>query len=288
MEFAHMRFPRFALLSLSAAAAVLAGCSEDGAVTEVRPPLAGVRYIHAVPDTGRLDFKMVDQLEYSANTVEGSGGITFRTGTRYYPVEAKARKIRVFSYQDSAATTVTQILVDTTITFEANRNYTLLLLGSARASGADKARFVMIEDAPPAADATNIHYRVYNAGGAPISAFVGATATTTGTPTIASLASRTASGYTARPAGALAFGVTAAGGATSLGTMVAAAGTAGTETINPVAGAAIAGTAFTVYSFPGAVAGSGAVRGLSTANATALLAPAINIFVDRLPPSTVK
>jgi hypothetical protein len=30
------------------------------------------------------------------------------------------------------------------------------------------------------------------------------------------------------------------------------------------------------------------VRGLSTANATALLAPAINIFVDRLPPSTVK
>ena len=281
-----MRSPRLILLALSVAA--LGACDSDNTVTETNPPLAGVRYIHAVPDTGRLDFRMVDQLEFSANTVEGVGGITFRTGTRYYPVEAKARKIRVFSFQDSSAATVTQILVDTTITFEANRNYTLLLLGSARATGADRARFVMIEDAPPAAVAANIHYRVYNAGGAPISAYVGATATTTGTPAIASLASRTASAYTARPAGALAFGVTAVGATTSLGTMVAAAGTAGTETINPVAGAAIAGTAFTVYSFPGAVAGSGAVRGLSATNTTALLAPAINIFVDRLPPTTVK
>jgi hypothetical protein len=56
MEFARMRFPRFTLLSLTLAAATLAGCGKDGAVTEVRPPLAGVRYIHAVPDTGRLDF----------------------------------------------------------------------------------------------------------------------------------------------------------------------------------------------------------------------------------------
>jgi len=284
-----MRFPRFTLLSLTLAAATLAGCGKDGAVTEVRPPLAGVRYIHAVPDTGRLDFKMVDQLEYSANTVEGSGGLTFRTGSRYYPVEAKARKIKVFSFQDSAVTTVSQVLTDTTITFEANKNYTLLYVGSARAtSGATRARFVVIEDVPPATDATNIHYRFFNASDAPISGYVGATAAVSGTPTIASVAARSASAYAARPAGALGFGVSAVGSTTSLGTMAAAAGTAGTPTINPQAGATVPGTAFSVYAFPGAVAGSGAVRGLSAAASTALQAPAINIFVDRLPPNTVQ
>jgi hypothetical protein len=288
MEFARMRFPRFTLLSLSVAAVALAACDDDGVVTETRPPLAGVRYIHALPDTGRLDFRMVDQLEYSANTIEGSGGITYRTGTRYYPVEAKARKIRVFSFQDSAATTVSQVLVDTTITFEANQNYTLLLVGTARGTGGDRARFVVINDAPPAVDATNIHYKFYNAGTTPIAGYVGATAAATGTPTIASIAARSASAYQARPAGALGFGVTAVGSTTALGTMAAAAGTAGTETINPQAGASVPGTAFSVYAFPGAVAGSGAVRGLSTAAANALLAPAINIFVDRLPPNTVK
>ncbi len=283
-----MRFPRFTLLSLTFAAAALAGCGKDGAVTEVRPPLAGVRYIHAVPDTGRLDFKMVDQLEYSANTVEGSGGLTFRTGSRYYPTEAKARKIKVFSFQDSAVTTVQQVLTDTTITFEANKNYTLLYVGSARASGAAKARFVVIEDTPPATDATNIHYRFFNASDAPISGYVGATAAVSGTPAIASVAARTASAYTARPAGALGFGVSAVGSTTSLGTMAAAAGAVGTATVNPQAGATVPGTAFSVYAFPGAVAGSGAVRGLSAAASTALQAPAINIFVDRLPPNTVQ
>jgi hypothetical protein len=282
-----MRLPRLTLLALSVAA--LGACDDDNTVTETNPPLAGVRYIHAVPDTGRLDFKMVDQLEHSANTVEGVGGLTFRTGSRYYSTEAKARKIRVFSFQDSSVTTVSRVLTDTTITFEANRNYTLLYIGSARAtSGAARARFVVIEDAPPAVAAGNIHYRFYNASDAPISGYVGATAAATGTPAVASVAPRTASPYTARATGALGFGVTAAGGTTAQGTMLAGAGTAGTATVNPVAGSTVAGTAFSVFAFPGAVAGSGAVRGLSTANATALQAPAINIFVDRLPPNTVK
>ena len=282
-----MRAPSPILLALSVAA--LGACDSDNTVTEVNPPLAGVRYIHAVPDTGRLDFRMVDQLEHSANTVEGVGGLAFRTGSRYYSTEAKARKIRVFSFQDSSASTVQQILTDTTITFEANKNYTLLYVGSARAAaGATRARFIVIEDAPPTVVASNIHYRFFNASDAPVSGYVGATAAATGTPAVASVAPRTASAYTARAAGALGFGVTAVGGTTALGTMLAGAGTAGTATVNPVAGSNVAGTAFSVYAFPGAVAGSGAVRGLSAANTTALLAPAINVFVDRLPPSTLQ
>ncbi|MDF1501983.1 DUF4397 domain-containing protein [Roseisolibacter sp. H3M3-2] len=282
-----MRLPRVTLLALSVAA--LAACDDDNTVTETNPPLAGVRYIHAVPDTGRLDFKMIDQLEYSANTVEGSGGLTFRTGSRYYATEAKQRRVVVFSFQDSSAATVQQRLTDTTITFEANKNYTLLYVGSARAgAGANRARFVVIEDAPPAVAAGNVHYRFYNATDAAVAGYVGATAAATGTPAVASVAPRTASPYTARATGALGFGVTAVGGTTALGTMLAGAGTAGTASVNPVAGSGVAGTAFSVYAFPGAVAGSGAVRGLSAANATALQAPAINVFVDRLPPNTVQ
>ena len=57
-----MRLSRLTLLAVPAALA-LAACNSDDVTAETRPPLAGVRYINAVPDTSRLDFRMVDQLE---------------------------------------------------------------------------------------------------------------------------------------------------------------------------------------------------------------------------------
>ncbi|RZI38375.1 hypothetical protein EGT07_34530, partial [Herbaspirillum sp. HC18] len=49
----------------------LTACRDDEPTATTRPPLAGVRYIHAVNDTSRLDMRMIDQLEYSANTITG-------------------------------------------------------------------------------------------------------------------------------------------------------------------------------------------------------------------------
>src|SRR5687768_16406553 len=148
-----MRPVRLVTLLVPIAALAVTACDDDPVTVETRPPLAGVRYINAVPDTGKLDFRMVDQLEYSANSSSGTGGLLFREGTEYFPTEAKARRIRVFSLADTAITTVQQVLVDTTITFEANKNYTLLLAGTSRNR---QARFRVIEDAPAAPAAGQI------------------------------------------------------------------------------------------------------------------------------------
>ena len=70
-------------------------------------------------------------------------GLPFRQGTIDWATEAKARHIRVFPTDSSIAVT-SQILHDTTITIEANKNITLMLVGSQAAGG--KVSFVKIDD----------------------------------------------------------------------------------------------------------------------------------------------
>lgn len=275
-----MRLSRFALLAAPLVVAAVGACSDDDVVTATRPPLAGVRYINALPDTGTVDIRMVDQLEYSANTVSGTGGLVFREGTEYFPTEAKARKIRVFSFQNREATTVSQVIHDTTITFEANKNYTLLLAGSARSR---TARFRVIEDTRQNVAAGNIAVRVYNAGAGPVDAYVLPTATTAlaGTPTFARVGDMAASTFSSRTAGAFAVRIAPAGSTTAAASVAAAAGTAGTALVNPVAGAAVPGTVFSAYVFPRSVAGSAAPQ------TAAFLTTGVQLFVDQLPPNTV-
>lgn len=275
-----MRLSRFALLAAPLAVAALGACNDDDVVTATRPPLAGVRYINALPDTGTVDIRMIDQLDYSANTINGNGGLLFREGTEYFPTEAKARKIRVFSFQNREATTVSQIIHDTTITFEANKNYTLLLVGSARAK---TARFRVIEDARQNVSAGNVAVRVFNAGAGAVDAYVLPTATTalTGTPTFAGVGDLAASAFNNRAAGAFAVRIAPAGSTTAAASVAAATGTAGTALVNPVAGAAVPGTVFSAYVFPRSVAGSGAPQ------TAAFLTTGVQLFVDQLPPNTV-
>ena len=274
-----MRFPRFLLLAAPAVVTLVA-CDSDDVTVESRPPLAGVRYINAVPDTGRLDFRMVDQLEYSANTISGTGGLNFRDGTEYFPTEAKARRIRVFSLADTLVTTVQQVVVDTTITFEANKNYTLLLAGTSRNR---QARFRVIEDVPAQPPAGQIAVRAYNAGAGPIDAWVVASTTTalSGAPTFSSVADLAASAYRTQAAGAFAVRVASPGTTTALASLQAAAGAAGNALVNPTAGAAVPGTVFSAYIFPRSVAGSRAPQ--TAAFSTA----GVQLFVDRLPPNTI-
>lgn len=278
-----MRSPRYVLLALTAAAAA-AACRDNEVTAASRPPLAGVRYINALADTGRVDIKMIDQVAYSANTNEGVGGITFRSGTRYYSTEAKERRIRVFAFQDSSITTVQSVILETAVTFEPNKNYTLLLTGSARAR---TARFVVIDDTPaPTPAAGRIAVRVYNAGAGPVDAYLTDTTTAaiTGATAISGTGDFAASSYVTRDTARMAVRVTAAGATTVLASTQAAAGALGTSVINPQAGARVPGTVFSAYVFPRAVAGSGAFAGQSAANTTALSNTGVVLFVDRLPP----
>lgn len=288
-----------------ALAATTAACRSDELTTTIRPPLAGVRYVDAVSDTGRLDFRMVDQIGYSANTIDSAGGIRYRQASRYFPAEAKLRHIQVFNYFDRAITTVSTVMVDTTIAFEAGKNYTLLLVGSARAAAgtAGRMHFVLIDDTPPAVDTNVVHVRVINANTAgSVDAYLVKTASTvpSGAPTFAAVAPGAMTAYVARPKDSLAVRVATAGTTTFSDSLsnVAGLGTPGTSTVNPVAGSGRGGTAFSVYVFAPAVTGSGAFVGIPTSSPAQGVFPAIplatmfrvrsaELFVDRLPPNTV-
>ena len=86
-------------------------------------------------------------------------GLPFRQGTIHWATEAKARHIRVFPTDSSIAVT-SQILHDTTITIQANKNITLMLVGSRAAGGS--VHFVQIDDDPSPA-ATEVGVRLVNA-----------------------------------------------------------------------------------------------------------------------------
>ncbi len=277
-----MRFSRILIAPLALAA--LAACHDDGIQTNPRPPLGGVRFINAVPDGGSIDIRMVDQVEWSANSVVSatSYGMPFRTGTPHQATEAKPRHIRVFP-TDSAIAVTSTILHDTTITIDANKNVTLMLVGSRGAGG---IRFVMIDDTPPTVGDNQIAVRLVNAtgpGGVPATAtgYITSTATSPlpAVATFASVPSRSAGGYVVRDTGTFTIRATAASSATPIYTATAPAGTPQDGLVGATAGYRAGGSAMSAYLFPASTPATGAPQ------TAAYLNPAIIYFIDRIPPA---
>ena len=262
------------LTTLFAAAVVFAGCGSDKITSPSIPPLAGVRFINAVADTGAIDVRAIDQIQFSPVV----NGLAFRSGTEHQPVEAKARHFRAFITSTNAAITSNPI-VDTTITFAANQRYTVLITGSART----KVSFLVIDDNAAASPAGQIAIRTVNASGAAIDSYVVDSTVTpvAGTATAANVAPLAASAYVGRVPGKVALRVTPAGtpatvSASAQGPYAPAAITGAA----PGAGVNTATTPFSVYYFPRSVAGSGASQ------AAAFQVPAIVWFVDNIPTPT--
>jgi hypothetical protein len=273
MQLRHLILP-IALLATAA-------CQDDGVSVNARPPLGGVRFINAVADGGPVDIRMYDQVDWSASSVNGTNfGLAFRAGTIHWPTEAKARKIRVFPTDSSIAVT-SQILHDTTITIEANKNVTLMLVGS-RAQGAG-VRFVMIDDSPPQLTGNQIAVRMVNASAsgqatAPASGYLTATPTSTlpGSPSFANVGAIAVAQYVVRDTGSLALRVTPpADPATVLASAAAPTGAPAGDLIGVTAGFRGPGSALSAYLFPRSVAGSAAPSSFTT--------PGIVWFVDRVP-----
>jgi hypothetical protein len=270
-----MRFLRF----LPLVAVMFAGaCARDAKVTNVtRPPLAFIRYVHAVPDVGPLDFKFIDAIEYSPTYANA----TYRTVGIYQGARAGSRRIRVF--RNSSDINITQIaLVDTTLNLVAGQYYTILHSGySIPASGTPAQRLVVLEDNRPAQN-TGLHVSAVNAivgpGTANQDVFVGAPA---GTPLFPNVAPGTRTTYAARATGTFTLHTAATGTLVSLASATPIAGVAGTAAADPVGGHGQAGTQFSAFLFPRSTAGSGAPQ------TAAFTAPSITIVVDRQPPRTV-
>ena len=272
---------RYLLLPLAFVA--LGACSkDDGVSVNARPPLGGVRFINAVPDGGAVDIRMVDQVEWSASSVTTSAnyGLPFRAGTIHWPTEAKARHIRVFP-TDSSINVTSTILVDTTITIEANKNVTLLLVGSRVANN---LRFVVLEDMPPALSGQQIAVRTVNAsmaGQVPgaVDGYVVATPTTPlpASPSFANVGQLTVSPYVVRDTGSFAVRATETANTATVWSAAAPAGAPASGLIGATAGARGAGSALSAFVFPRSTAGTAAPQ------TAAFTAPAVVFFADKIP-----
>ena len=269
---------------LPTALALLAACGRDNGVSvNERPPLGGVRFINAVADGGPVDIRMVDQVEWSASSVNGTAvGLAFRAGTIHWATEAKARQIRVFPTDSSIAVT-TQALHDTSIVIEANKNVTLMLVGSRAAGG--HISFIKIDDNPPAVPSNKIAVRLVNASAPGLvpsaaDAYIVTDTTAAGLPataTYTAVAPRSAAPYVLRDPGLFAFRATSAGSTTPFWATTAPAGAAANGLIGVAAGYNGGGSAFSAYLFPRSVAGTAAPQ------SSAFQAPALIYFVDFIP-----
>ena len=228
-------------------------------------PKAFIRFVHGMPDTLGVDFRAVDIVENSPYIATQFRDIK-QAG--YSPVAAGTRHFREFLSDPTVpvASTVTQVLVDTTLTLEPDAHYTILHAGFARAGQAPGARFIVMQDALPVPPAGQIAVRVVNLaagmGNVDVYASVTGSSPLPAAPLFANAAWLTPTAFATLPASAsLTFRATLAGAgnlATPFATVAAPAGDVGTPSLDPIPGSAIPGSVFTVYIFGKSTPGTAA------------------------------
>jgi hypothetical protein len=297
-----MQFTRLIFAGLAVAA--IAACSDDPVSTEVSPGAsAAIRWVNAVPDTVAMDYRIVD---YPSNASEPN--LAFRASSGNWRIlPAGTHRIRVFFTNTTAAgsmpAVVSQIFLDTTLTFEVGKKYTLLHYGYAKTGATPKQRLIVIEDDPPTPAAGQVAIRAINAapGIGPVDLYsqvvldtTTAAASVSGAPLFANIPLAGVTAWTsvaAAPSGrTFRVDATAPGSATVIADLLAPAGlpavaqTPTTAPTDPIAGARQGQSAITFVVFGPRVAyvlktpagASVNVAGSATGGATTLL--------DRHPP----
>lgn len=274
------------------------GCGDDDGIldAENRGPQALIRFVHAVPDTGAVDFKFVDRVE----NIPTFGGVPFRgvSGASYQAVAPGERAVRIFVNSPDAAQAVKR-LIDTTITLAANTRYTLVYAGNARGN-ADRLVVLTDEATLPAPAAGSIAMKLLNAastlGAVTVTVTPSGTtgASTTPAATFSAVAYLSQTAYSTlpvRPTGTdnlYTFNVTPTTG-TAFTATPAEPGTAAPAgaTYGPVPGMQISGSVLTAVVVPGAVAGSQAEVQSGTPAVPVNLTPTVIILIDKqLNPTT--
>jgi hypothetical protein len=221
---------RFILLStLCLAAGVASACKPDVEIASPVPPRAGVRFVNAVPDTGGangLDFRFIDKVENTSaynvpfrslpqSTGSGATQVTASALIEFKGAATGERHFRIF-LSDTLQSIASVVLKDSTANLEAGHNYTFLLWGNARSTGADKMRLTVIDETV-ADPTTSVALRVINTTTNPIDVrqYV-ATGTAPTTATWANLAGLSISTYQQVAPSQIRFNVQPAGGGTNL------------------------------------------------------------------------
>lgn len=261
-----MRLQRIALLS--AVAVFAAACQKDtGPFTAPNTPTAYVRYVNAVPDTNSMDFKFVDQVTGSPYF----GQLAFRDISAYQPVAVVAggRHIRVFATDPLAPSTgavapridvTSQVHIDTTITFEAGKYYTIVQTGYARTGQTPhEGLTVFTDDRTAMPSATQIGVNAYNV--AVGQGALSVTNTATGGAALpagfSSIAYGSSTGYALISTGTVTFQAKNAASANVGSASTAPAGAAPVSTSqSATAGYSIGGSLLSAFIFPATVTGS--------------------------------
>lgn len=163
-------------------AGAVSACKPDEVIETENIPTAGVRFIHAVPDTMNFDFRFVDLVESNAhfripfrNNVVTAAGVPASTQVQYKNARAGARQFRIF-LNDTLMSVASTVVFEGTQNLTAGVNYTFLVWGYANPTGPGRPAnatpmqlTVLTEDpaviAPPAGQ---VAVRVINATPTPI------------------------------------------------------------------------------------------------------------------------
>jgi hypothetical protein len=157
-----MQFNRMLLAAFSVVA--VAACSDDPVSKAVSPaPFTSIRWVNAVADTVAMDYRIVD---VPSNASEPN--LPFRASSgNWRNLPPGAHHIKVFFTNTTAAGTnvsvVSQVFVDTTLTFEEGKKYTVLHYGFAKVGATPKQQLIVIEDVVPTPAAGQIMLRAINA-----------------------------------------------------------------------------------------------------------------------------
>jgi hypothetical protein len=299
MEYVMRRVVTLSVLGL--AAVTISGCDLKEVYPTAIPPLAGVRFINAVPDTAGaygMDLRFVDILESNAhfrqnfrNGPTTSGGVTASTGIQYKHARAGTRELKIF-LDDTLQSVATVELVSTTVTLEAGKNYTALLWGYAnptgpgRPVGAPAMTFELYEE-DVAAPGTNVALRVINTSETPYDVRFRPTGDPLPVAATWTAAAMSRSTYVTDVPGSKTFNVQpAGGGANVFADPLALLGSAAFSTaqgstvldIEALPGTTQAGSAVTMIIWPRSVAGT------TTPQTAAFQVPAATFVWDRRPP----
>ena len=289
------------ILMLGATVGAVSACSPDEVIQTETPPTAGVRFIHAVPDTAAMDLRFVDMVEsnahfnitYRNNVVLSStaaSGVPASTFIQYKPTRAGQRQFRIFMNGGCTATACDQayastVVKDTTVDLVAGRNYTALLWGYAnpggpgRPAGAPAMRLTFIEEDVAEPAAGQVALRVINATASAIDVRHYADGgTVPAAATWAAVPALSVSSYVTVASGQYWYNVQPAGGGATLfadrrALVGAAAVTGPPGPFDAQPGTTVAGSAVTGIIFP-----------TSVSPAASSTSPSISYMWDRRPP----
>jgi hypothetical protein len=239
-------------------------------------PQAYVRFVHAMPDMGPVNARLIDKVE-NLNV----GGETYRFVGPYQGIDVGSRHFRVFP-SSTDINVASRVLIDATVPLEAGKYYTLIASGYTATGATPQAQLVVLTDNAPTPSGSQVAVRSINAvsGLGAIDVYTSPSGAPSPLPATATMTGISAqplspSSYATFATGPLVLRATAAGTTNVLAEFALPAGAAGTTVIDPTPGSSIGGTVLTAFFFPRGVAGSGAAS---------FTTPGVAYGVDRRPP----